>query len=317
MNIKFSQRLLSIGKAAFFSFLLLCSTTFINAQTVTFAQFVELNGTNDFIFTNNGSNATFQTIPNGSPILFRYQNLPGLAPELQGEQRAHIFVTSTTTAPVSITGNRIVQPFNQTFTIRIIRDTPTSMGVGSGSRTNLLTAIVTPAPDNPVLAGDTGGESAGFTASTPNQNIVYNSDFITFPTLSTSRNLALSFSSVTPALALGTGGFMRSFTAAGTGTFASNPGPTSSTPPTSAGVVISGRVLAANGRGSANTRVKLTRADGETYFAMTNSFGYYKFYDITVGETVVVTVKSKRYVYEPKVLNVGEEITGLDFIPVN
>ena len=307
-----------LGKIALFILMLLFSPTLLNAQTVTFAQFIESNGTNDFVFTNDTSSANFRTIPNGSPVMFMYfQNIiAGLPLELRGPQSARIYITTTTTTVASSNGNRTIQPFDQIFTIQIIRDTPTSFGVGTGLRTNLLTATITPnGTSYSELAGDTGSEAAAYTASTPNQFVTFTSDFINFETgMGTDRNLALSFSSVTPSFSIGTGGFLRSFTAAGSGTFASNPGPTYM-PITAASATINGRVVNLKGRGVANARITMTDSSGRLSIARTNSFGYYTFSDVQSGQTVILTVSSKQYGYAPRVLNVTENLDGFDFVP--
>ena len=302
-------------KTTLFILMLLFSTTFLNAQTVTFAQFFEKNGTNDFVFKNNGGSASFSTIFGGSPINFTYQNIAGLPAQISGIQSAHIFVSGTTTTPAFINATRTVQPFDQTFTIQILRDTAAPAGIGTGSRTNLLTAFVTVSGISlSDLSGNTGASSAAYTASTPNQVVTYTSDFIDFGNIAAERNLALSFSSVEPSYMLGGGGFLTNFTAAGSGTFASNPGPTYM-PPSAAPAIISGRVLNPNGRGIANARVTVTDSSGNTTTRLTNSFGYYRFLEIESGQTVIFSVFSKQYVYAPKVLNVSEELDGFDFIP--
>jgi hypothetical protein len=304
-------------KAALFILVLFSATTLTNAQGVTFAQFFQRDdgsSLNDFTFTNRCPiNATFSTGDGGTPIVFTYQNIDNLPAELQGPQNARLFITASTTAPATSTviapGTRLAQPFNETFTIRIIRDTAAT--VGTGSRTNLLTAVTSFSS----IAGQAGANSGSYDASTPNQTITFSSDFLNFSNTA-SRNLALSFSSITPVLSIGLCDFLASFTAAGTGTFAANQAPLSSTPPTSAGVVLSGRVLGAKGRtGLANARVNMTNSEGETVTVMTNSSGYYRFTDVEVGQAVVISVTSKRYIYAPKVVNVGEDLVGLDFFP--
>lgn len=300
-----------------FILLVLLSATCLNAQTVTFAQFFELNGSNDFIFTNNGTTANFKTIPNGSPISFIYQNVANLPMELRGPQTAHIVVTAATGNQASNTNSgRTVQPFDQAYTIKVLRDAPAAAGSGLGSRTNLLSITITPSNNNySIISGDTGGNAAGYSATTPNQDVLYTSDFINFVSNQGSeRNLSLSFSSVVQSFAMGTGGFLSSFAAAGSGTFASNPGPTYNVP-TSASTVISGRVLNLKGRGVANARVNLTDAFGQTTAARTNSFGYYTFSSVPTGQTAIFTVSSKQYSYMPRVLNVSEELNGFDFVP--
>ena len=85
--------------------------------------------------------------------------------------------------------------------------------------------------------------------------------------------------------------------------------------PTAAGVSISGRVLTPNGRGLTNARVTLTEATGQTRTTRTTSFGYYRFSDIEAGQTVVISVQSKRYRFSSQTLNVNEDLTDLNFTP--
>lgn len=283
----------------------------VSGQTTTFAQFLEQNGTQDFVFTNNTSSATFRTISGGSPIAFRYQNIGGLPLALQGFQDAHMFVTATTTTPGAPNGGNVEQFLNQTVTVQIFRDTPAPIGVGSGSRTNLLTAIFSPNANAPTISGSNGGNSATLSATTPDHNVTFTSDFIGFG-LTTDRNLGLSFSSVTPSLGLGAGNFLRSFTAAGTGTFASNPPPVY-VPPTAANATVSGQVFASSGVGLRNAKVLLTEASGTTYKTVTGSFGQYSFPEIASGQTVIVTVISQRYTFQTQVVTLQENISDLNF----
>ena len=81
---------------------------------------------------------------------------------------------------------------------------------------------------------------------------------------------------------------------------------------TAATVSVSGRLLV-NGRGLAKAQVFYVDTNGKTYFAQTNSFGFYNFKEVEVGETYVFSVSSKKYTFEPKVVNVTEEIADLDF----
>ena len=315
MTNEFSLKSFFLGKTTLLIIMLLFSATFLNAQTVTFAQFFEANGSNDFAFVNNGANASFNTVSGGSAISFVYQNIAGLPGELSGPQAAHIYVTAATNTPATLNGNRTVQAFDQTFTIQILRDTPASLLIGSGSRTNLLTAVITSTGASTAdLTGDNGGSSAAYTATTPNQILNFTSDFLDFSAPVTERNLALSFSSVEPSYSMGNGGFLRSFGAAGSGTFASNPGPIYN-PPTAAASSVGGRVFNAKGRGVANARVILTESSGAAHAVLTNSFGYFKFPEVETGQTVVINVLSKQSLYSPKVLNITSELDGLSFLP--
>ena len=88
----------------------------------------------------------------------------------------------------------------------------------------------------------------------------------------------------------------------------------SAAPPTAASVSISGRVLASRKRGLANAIVYLTDSEGNARAFRTNPFGYYHFEDIPAGQTVIVTVVSKRFQFSPQVLNISEEVTELNFV---
>ncbi len=86
------------------------------------------------------------------------------------------------------------------------------------------------------------------------------------------------------------------------------------TAPTAASVSVGGRVLAANGNAIVRARVMLTAPNGETQLALSNTFGYYRFNDVAVGETYIFSIVSKRYLFAPQVVSVFEELTELNFI---
>lgn len=83
---------------------------------------------------------------------------------------------------------------------------------------------------------------------------------------------------------------------------------------TAASVSVSGRVLTNSRRGLSNAVVYLTDSEGDTRTARTNSFGYYRFQDVQAGQSVTVTVASKRYQFAPQVLNINEEMSGVNFL---
>lgn len=308
MKYKFFDKSAFLAKITLLILTVLFSTSYLTAQTTTFAQFTERVGANDFVFTNRGTFATFETIASGSPVTFTYLNVAGLPAELQGPQNATVLVVAATTAPAATTGgNRTIQPFNTTFTIEIRRDTPYN------GNTNLLTATINPGTTPPDMSGDQGATSAGFSASTllGLQNITFTSSFLSFAG-TTNRDLGLAFSSIQPAYTLGAT-FLNSFTAAATGTFASSPPPVFMIP-TAATVSVSGHVLAPKGSGLANARVTLTDSSGAIFSTLTDEFGFYEFSDVAAGETVIIEVKSKRYNYPVQVLNLSEETTALNFV---
>lgn len=83
--------------------------------------------------------------------------------------------------------------------------------------------------------------------------------------------------------------------------------------PTAASVTVAGRVLTGGGNGLTNARVVLTAPNGESRTVTTSSFGYYRFDDIAVGETYIISVVSRRYQFAPQVISVSDEIVNLDF----
>ena len=87
--------------------------------------------------------------------------------------------------------------------------------------------------------------------------------------------------------------------------------------PTAAGVSVSGRVTNAEGAGVVNSTVVCVDATGNLRRTRTNGFGYYQFFDITVGQTYFFYIESKSYSFETRVINVAEELTDLDFVAIN
>ncbi|HVE57513.1 MAG TPA: choice-of-anchor Q domain-containing protein [Pyrinomonadaceae bacterium] len=82
--------------------------------------------------------------------------------------------------------------------------------------------------------------------------------------------------------------------------------------PTAAAVSLSGRVMAGS-RYVANAVVNLTGSDGVLLTARTNSFGYYRFKNIPSGAVYVVDVTSKSYRFDPRIVNLQDDLDGLDF----
>jgi uncharacterized delta-60 repeat protein len=84
--------------------------------------------------------------------------------------------------------------------------------------------------------------------------------------------------------------------------------------PTAASATISGKVLSPNGRGIPRTIVHLTDQIGNIKTARTNQFGYYRFDDIEVGQTVILNAYNKQYQFNSQVINLDDSITGLNII---
>lgn len=87
--------------------------------------------------------------------------------------------------------------------------------------------------------------------------------------------------------------------------------------PTAAGVDVGGRVMTSDARGISKARLTLTDSNGLTRTALSNPFGYYRFTDVPVGATYVISVERKGYEFEPRSITLQDELTDLDFIAVS
>nr|MBP9664464.1 carboxypeptidase regulatory-like domain-containing protein [Pyrinomonadaceae bacterium] len=87
--------------------------------------------------------------------------------------------------------------------------------------------------------------------------------------------------------------------------------------PTAANAYISGRVLTADGRPIRNATVTITgNSLPESRIFQTGSFGYYMFDGLATGETYVVTVTQRRFIFQTpsRVVSLIDNIADLDFI---
>ena len=308
-NKKNSFNLRLLAYTAVFGCLFLGSLLTAQAQTTTFASFTQIGSTRPFVFTNNNPMASgnFNTASGGASVRFFYEDtvIAGLHPSLIGQQNATLTMTSSTIVPATNNGGNLDQPI-QTITIAIIRNT--AAPVGAGTRRNLLTITVT--SGLPSLGGN--GGSATLSASTPGQNVIFSSDFLNF-TNTNSRDFGISLSGANSILTIGANNFLSNIAFNGTGTFASNPVPTVGIV-TAASVTVGGRVLTPSGRGLRNAQVTVTQADGSTRTLLTGINGTYSFADLTVPQTVVLSVRSKSYRFTPQVVTLDSDLTGIDFI---
>ena len=75
--------------------------------------------------------------------------------------------------------------------------------------------------------------------------------------------------------------------------------------------------MTADGWGIRNAIISLEGGNlPEPLRALTGPFGYYGFEDLTVGETYIVIVRSKRYTFTvpTRVIQVNDSVEGVDFI---
>lgn len=86
--------------------------------------------------------------------------------------------------------------------------------------------------------------------------------------------------------------------------------------PTAAAATVGGRALTAAGRAISGARISLTDQNGKARTALTSSFGYYSFNGVPAGQTYVVsaTAKGYRFGQSSQVINLSEDLTGLNFI---
>ncbi|MDQ2842575.1 MAG: PEP-CTERM sorting domain-containing protein [Acidobacteriota bacterium] len=258
------------------------------ADTVTFAQFQEAGqGGNYFSFVNSGNSAVFQAKnpQNGMtsiPVTFDFLSFANtdLPADLSGPQAAEMSFFVRTSQPVIVAGNFFEQNLyaqnangSPAFgTITITRDTPDA----ELHKTNLLTVSFYALSGG--LSGVRKGQTASLTADNgstgggPTDYVQFSSSYLTLQQ-GADENLALSFTSASPCFTRSQdvkkvkGGcvatdslllnLLHSFTAAGTGTFASDPSPASifATPePRSLWLMLLGLVALAAGVYRRNSR---------------------------------------------------------------
>lgn len=242
-------------------FLLLLLVVFPAARalgdTVTFAQFQEAGrGGNYFTFLNSGSSAIFQTKDpsmgaSSVPVTFDFLSFANgnLPADLQGPQAAQMKLSIKTTQHAGVFGNIFDQNlYSQSSggvidygSISFTKDMPDK----ELHKTNLLTVSFYAIAGG--LDGIRRGQTATLTADTASESaqtdyVQFSSSYLNFEP-QTDENLALSFSSASPCFSVYAqvkkvrGGctqtrpqvlnLLHSFTAAGTGTFASDPAPQS------------------------------------------------------------------------------------------
>jgi len=77
---------------------------------------------------------------------------------------------------------------------------------------------------------------------------------------------------------------------------------------------INGRLLTSKGEGVADTEVILTAGSGEVRSVYTDESGDFSFDKVTVGETYVITVNSKGYVFAPQTVSAAKGLTEINII---
>lgn len=83
--------------------------------------------------------------------------------------------------------------------------------------------------------------------------------------------------------------------------------------PTAANVSVGGRVTDASGNPVVRARVVMNGAGGTARVAVTNAFGYYRFDEVTVGQTYIFSLLSKQFQFQTQVVSVADAIGNLNF----
>ena len=84
--------------------------------------------------------------------------------------------------------------------------------------------------------------------------------------------------------------------------------------PNTANTEVSGRVLTPDGRGIRNVKVTITDESGISKTVTTSSFGYYQFTGLQSGHTFTISVASRTYRFAPRVLQISDNLSDIDFV---
>ncbi len=86
--------------------------------------------------------------------------------------------------------------------------------------------------------------------------------------------------------------------------------------PLAADVSVGGRVTNSFGNGIGKTSVTLINSNGSTRTILTNAFGFYRFDNLEAGATYTISVRNKRFVFNPDTMLItpSENVENADFI---
>jgi len=218
MTLKFLLKFKSLAFLAAASAAVLVSISPAMADGITFAQFTQATGTNQWTISASGNTITVSA---AGPVNFSFLGVPG-APT--GPLSANFALTATSTTSGTTNGNAYSEAgFSGSFSF-----TDTALPAG---QQDLLSGnfqfVLTGAQLNESIGGSGGGFGASDTA-TDLQEVVLMSSFIPSFAGQTEETSTFTFSSLVPSdftaggpNDLPTGG---PYTAAAAGTFSSNPG---------------------------------------------------------------------------------------------
>jgi subtilisin-like proprotein convertase family protein len=86
--------------------------------------------------------------------------------------------------------------------------------------------------------------------------------------------------------------------------------------PVAANVGVGGRVVDSKGNAISRANVTLTGANGIPRTVRTNTFGYYRFDNVEVGDSYILEATAKGYTFAPRVVTVQDEVTDADMVAI-
>jgi hypothetical protein len=219
----------------------------VSAQSTTFAQFFQQTSSPLFVFTNTGSTSSFTSTP--IPVYFNFDVANTYGTNLVA---ATLTITGTVSGPATVSGSpsSITQPFsNLDLTFK------------DASNNVLLTADATntAVTNNPAYTGQQGGQGGavgGSVTSTPPAVVTFTSPYISSTYLDADQNYSVTFSALNDIVAgdttstsdgptVNANGYLDSFDANATGTFAAAAAPV--VPEPSAALVLAIAALSLGG----------------------------------------------------------------------
>ena len=86
--------------------------------------------------------------------------------------------------------------------------------------------------------------------------------------------------------------------------------------PTAASAVVGGRVLTSYGAGIRSVQITITFPSGEIRSTVSTTLGYYRFAEIPVGGTYVISVAAKKYSFaeSSQIRQISGDLQDVDFV---
>jgi subtilisin-like proprotein convertase family protein len=86
--------------------------------------------------------------------------------------------------------------------------------------------------------------------------------------------------------------------------------------PVAANVGVGGRVVDSKGNAISRAYVTLTGANGIPRTVRTNTFGYYRFDNVEVGDSYILEATAKGHTFAPRIVTVQDEISDADMVAI-